>query len=132
MACLMVPGIQESLAKSQARTVYLSNLMTRRTQTHGMSAGDHLRGIERALGRKLDAVILNSAALPPEILTRYAAEDEHEVVDDLRADSRVIRADIAATVTVEQSSLDTAHRSLLRHDPKKLHSVFSQLLASKE
>ncbi len=127
MSTLIPTGTKEAFAHTNAHIVYIVNLMTRATQTHGMTAQDHVRGIEQAIGRKLDTVILNSQPVPPEILKLYEKEGEFPVTDDLQEEN-VLRAPLTSEQVVTKSQDDTAHRSLLRHDQKKLENVLKKLL----
>lgn len=128
MACLVVPGVAEAISSSEAQVAYICNLMTRRTQTHNMSAQDHVSGIEQVITKNLEYIVLNSKPIPPNILQHYATEEEFPVRDNLGADPRVIRAPVANTVAAARQRHDTAHRSVLRHDPTALRNVLAQLL----
>ncbi len=126
-AALLPDGTKSAFAQTKATIVYFINLMTRFTQTHEMSAADHLTGIEELIGRPVDKVVLNNEAIQDEMLALYAADREYPVVDDLN-DVRVIRHPLLSPQIFEKSSNDTAHRSLLRHDPEKLQAVLAQIL----
>jgi|SRR5579859_6416639 len=128
MATLVPDGIRESFAKTKAKVVYVVNLMTRFTQTHEMTANDHVTGIEKAIGRKVDFILMNSQPIPEKFLQLYAKEHEFPVVDDLDGDGRVIRAEVLSEQLNQKAQSDTAHRSLLRHDPEKLRRVLAKLL----
>lgn len=128
MACLMVPGSRESFAHSNASLVYISNLMTRKTQTNHMTARDHYLGIEQAIGKKLSTIILDNSMIAPNILEHYAKEEEYPVKDDCGDDPRVIRATIASTVGNKQTTADSVERSLLRHDSKKLQQLLQTVI----
>lgn len=128
MATLTPEGIVPAFGQSKAKIVYIVNLMTRLTQTHGMSAKDHVQGIEQVIGRKMKVIVLNSEPIPQNLLEVYAKEQEFPVVDDLDGDSRVVRAQLLSKEIFEKSNQDTAHRSLLRHDKEKLSKVLAKLL----
>ncbi|HEX7017448.1 MAG TPA: gluconeogenesis factor YvcK family protein [Patescibacteria group bacterium] len=128
MAALAPQGTAQAFAKSQAKIVYIMNLMTRRTQTAHMTAHNHVLEIERHLKKPVDLVIMNAGQIPKSILKRYAAEHEYPVTDDLEDDSRVVRADIISDAVYQASQSDTAHRSLLRHDSTKLQQVLKRIL----
>lgn len=130
LATLVVPGIRQAFKQSAARIVYLPNLMTRRTQTHDMSASQHVEKIEHAIGTSVDVILMNNAAIPQPILTAYAAEEEFPVIDDMNSDDRVIRADFIKQQPVPKAASDTTYRSLLRHDPEKLTKVLTTLVAA--
>ncbi len=128
LATLVVPGISEAFAQTKAKIVYIPNLMTRRTQTHNMTARQHVDKIAEVLGRNVDIILINNTTIPQAILKAYAAEQEFPVTDTLAADTRVIRADFLKEQPVPKTATDTAYRSLLRHDPEKLCAVFRTIL----
>ncbi len=128
MATLIPEGVQDVFAQTQAKIVYIVNLMTRLTQTHGMTAKDHVAGIEKALGKSVDVIVFNDEQIPQATLDFYAKEQEFPVIDDLGDDSRVLRAPLLSQEIYRKSSTDTTHRSLLRHDKQKLSQVLTDLL----
>jgi uncharacterized cofD-like protein len=129
LSTLVVPGIKDAFKKTNAKVMYISNLMTRRTQTHEMSISDHLGEIEEAIDKKVDYILINDSEIPENILRIYATEQEFPVKDDLHGDNRIIRAELLLDKVVEKKENDTAHRSFLRHDSKKLERVFKKVLS---
>lgn len=127
LATLVVNGIKEAFGKSKAKILYISNLMTRRTQTHGMSITDHLNEIEAAIGKSADYILINNSEIPESILKKYAAEDEYPVVDDLNGDGRIIRSELLMSRGVTQKTNDSVPRSFLRHDANKLKQAFEKV-----
>lgn len=128
MASLLPEGMSHAFAKTSAKIVYMVNLMTRLTQTNGMSARQHVEGIEKVIGRKVDYIIISNGSIPQDILDVYAASNEFPVNDDLGNDPQVIRADLVSEEVNHKSTVDTAHRSLLRHDVNKVGQVLRELL----
>ena len=130
MPNLVIGGAPEIIRRSKAKLVFIMNLMTRYTQTHNMSAINHLEIVEKQLGRKVDAVIMNNGKIPLKILKAYKEQHEYPVSDDLKkADNRrIIRANLIRSTLVKQNLSDAVHRSYLRHDPVKLKLVLSQLI----
>jgi uncharacterized cofD-like protein len=62
---LLVRGIAEALRATQALKVYVCNVATQRGETDGFSGMDHVRAIERQVGKGLfDAVLVNNL-FPP-------------------------------------------------------------------
>lgn len=129
MAVLVTPGLKKALAQSCAQLIYIVNLMTRRNQTHDMTAQDHAIGMEEALGKQLDKIIINNQSPPKKIEEVYAQAQEFSVKDDLpQNDSRVVRAPLLGEVATSTHPYDKVPRSLLRHDAGKLKSVLKQTL----
>ena len=122
---LIVPGVGEALAKSQAFKVYVCNLVTKPGQTDGYGVNDFVEEIERLAGQKfLDAVLFNTRQPSKELLEKYAGAGELAVeydTDELSAASyHAYGADLlAGTVWQNTSKSDpmAAARTLIRHDP---------------
>src|SRR3989344_835514 len=127
VAPVVVEDVGKLIAGSKAKLVYVVNLMTKYGQTYGFKASDHVREMEKYVGRKMDGVIINNAVLPAEALAKYEAEQAVQVEDDLGADPRVARADVLQPAEVEPQNGDPLKRSLLRHDPEKLAKVVVNL-----
>jgi len=128
MSTLVAEGTQAAFAKTKAKIMYVVNLMTRWTQTQNMTAQDHVVGIEAAIGRSVDLILVNTQPIPESAQSLYAKEREFPVTDDLGSDPRVIRRPIISDEVVEKIAYDTAHRSLLRHDSHKLELVLAEVL----
>lgn len=127
---LVVEGMVEALAQSHAKFIYISNLMTRFTQTHGYTAKDHLAEVERYAMRKMDFVLVNTGEIDPEVEKHYSGQKEFPVVDDLGEDQgrNIVRGDFASSVKVEQQVSDSVPRALMRHDKKKLAQALLEIL----
>lgn len=118
---LLIPGIRQAVAKSPAPTVLLLNLMTQPGETDGMTGLDHLRAVERFAGRGLvDAVLVNSSAIPGHLLEHYAETGSEPV--------RIDRSEVEALgIRVHEADL-LAAGDLIRHDPAKLAQAVMELL----
>lgn len=125
---LIVEGAGTAIRNSKAKVVVLMNLMTRYSQTHNMSAKDHLRAMESRLGRPADIVVLNNMPMNKNVLKRYEKQHEFPVVDDLEHKKSIMRVPIARESLVQQEKGDLLHRSYLRHDSKKLAVVLKKII----
>lgn len=128
IANLVIGGAKEAVWDSRALLVYVVNLMTLNSQTHGYTASDHLREVEKYSGRKMEFIIVNNQKIPEHILETYRTLEEYLVIDDLGKDKRVIRRPLLAKTSYQKPKSDALKRSLLRHDPKKLAKVLFSLL----
>lgn len=130
LANIVVKGMPEAIKETRAKVVYVVNLMTKKGQTYGFSARDHVLEIEKYLKRKIDCVIINTGIFPGSVLKKYAKEDEFPVeqnVDGL--DGRVIiKKDLLAKEEVKRVDGDILKRSLIRHDPDRLARVLVKFL----
>ncbi len=121
-------GTKEAFAQSEAKIIYVSNLMTRENQTDNMTALDHLKKIEETIGRIIDVVIINNKPIPENTIAHYEKSHEYVVSDDMRDDQRVIRADIISDQPPETELSDGLSRSFLRHDSEKLQKLFTTII----
>lgn len=129
MAVLVVPGVSKVISQSKAKIIYISNLMTRVTQTHDLTAQGHLKIIEKAINHPVDKTIINSELISDEVLAHYAGQREHPVVDDFpKNSSKVMREELLSENLVNKDYQDNTHRSLLRHDPGKLKKALQKIL----
>lgn len=128
IANLIIKGVPNAIRQSKAQVVLIINLMTIKSQTHGFTALDHLKELEKYLGKKVDYIIINDKKIPDKIEKSYKKLDEYPVVDDLAKDKRVTRGDFLASRYFKKSKADSLRRSLLRHDSGKLASCIVSLL----
>ena len=111
---LLIPGIRQALAKAQAPVVLLLNLMTQPGETDRMMGIDHLNALVRHAGSGVvDAVLVNSTAIPAPLISHYAGTYSEPVAID--------RAALEAVgVEVHEADLLAADGDLIRHDSAKL------------
>lgn len=142
---VIVQGFPDALQESNAKFVYVANLVTKYGQTHGLKLSDFVSEVHKYAGRMPDMIVQNSAALPEEVLAKYKIEQSFPIVDDwqerIQADSQF--AELAADVKREQAPLlaeeiyvkpsgDVLKRSLLRHDPHRLGTAIRALIWNNE
>jgi len=129
---ILVDGIAKAIAKSKAKKVYVLNLMTKFGQTNNFTASEHLKELEKYLGRGVvDYVLINrSKNIPLGILKRYREEKATLVKDDLgkKVRIKVVRLDLISDKVYEKLNSDKLKRSLFRHDPTKLARAIISLL----
>lgn len=126
---LLVDGMVEAIGQSSAVIINIMNLMTKKGQTTDYAASDHLKDLEQYLKRNIDIVILNKEKIPEHIVSHYAQSGEKEVEDDLKKNRRrLIYGDLISKETYTPSSIDTAQRSILRHDPEKIAAVLLRIM----
>jgi uncharacterized cofD-like protein len=131
MPNLIVSGIKTAFNRSKANLIYIVNLMTSFTQTHGMTARQHVQTIESALGRPIDQVIINNQPIPKKHLAHYATQHEFPLQDDLGQDPRATRLPLITTASVSRQPGDTVTRSYLRHDSHALAKYLYNDVVSK-
>src|SRR5947209_3938650 len=110
---LLVGGVAGAIRASQARKVYLCNVMTKHGETDHYAASDFIRAINRYLGGPVDCAVLNyHESLPRQLYEKYRREHAEPVAIDLARCYEL----------VEQLAIRplTATGALVRHDPVRL------------
>lgn len=132
---LVVPGIGEALQNTDARCVYISNLVTKPGPTDGFKVHDFADEIERlAGGTFLDVVIYNTLTPPERLLERYAHEGEYLVgVDETALEKahysaygRELMA-LNAWGGAQASDPLAGSRSFIRHDSNEVARAIMRL-----
>lgn len=119
---LLVEGISKALRDTQAKKVFIVNLMNKKGQTTNFTAKQYLEEMKRFIGKDVfDYILINDAEPAKDLLERYAAEGGL-VKNDLLDDERVVTGNFLENEMVEHDPNDAiAHtRSLIRHDARKL------------
>ncbi|MBP9690867.1 YvcK family protein [Candidatus Woesebacteria bacterium] len=127
----LVDHLKEELTRSKAQVIYNLNLMTKLGQTTGYEAIDHIRDLEKYIGRCPEYVVTNTGEIPQAVLEWYDKHDERPVLNNLRANGykgTIIEEDIINRSHIEKSSADTLTRSVLRHDSDKLATILFDII----
>ena len=111
---LLVGGVADAIRKSEARCVYVCNLMTKHGETDGFRASDFVREIHHYLGRSVDRVILHDGTLPEHLVDRYAARQQFPV----EADVANVEALVPEVITSQLLAVHGDH--LVRHNADRL------------
>lgn len=121
---IVVDSVSDAIANSKAKVVFISNLMTKLGQTHGMSHTDLANEISKYSKRRPDYVLINSREIPEDIKEKYADAKEFVIEDDLNNNNyEVLREDLIGEREIKRTKGDVLKRSLVRHDSKKLANV---------
>ena len=118
---LLVDGIVEEITQSDALKLYICNIMTQEGETEGYSVSDHIRALfHHANDHIFDYCLTNSAVVPAEVCTRYAAEGAAPIVCDREESEK-----LGVTVVEREVSLVGADGKV-KHDTAALaREIFS-------
>ncbi len=130
IAALLVPGMKEAIQSSKAKLVFVTNLMTKKGQTHWMGGAHMVTELAKYTGREPDVVLLHRGTLPEKATQAYIEKGEHPIIDDFSDDThyKVVREDLAAREEVVRDTGDVLTRSLVRHDPERLGKALHSLI----
>jgi len=117
---LLVDGISEAIAKSDALKIYVMNIMTQDGETEGCTGADHVRALLKH-GRPgiVDVCIANNAVLSDAVLKPYREEGVGPMVLDREAIE-------AMGITVREYEMATGER-YIRHDSDKLAAAILEV-----
>lgn len=83
---LLVDGVAEAIAASDAQKIYVCNIMTQDGETEGYTAADHLAALLRhGTADMVELCLANSSPIPPELAERYRAEGAEVLTVDVSA-----------------------------------------------
>ncbi|MFH1359114.1 MAG: uridine diphosphate-N-acetylglucosamine-binding protein YvcK [archaeon] len=119
---LLIKGISEAIDNSKAKKIYVCNIMTQVSQTHGLKASDHVKEILKYLNSKLDFVILNNNEPSKDLLESYKKENAFLVENDCDELEKLgVRIFLGSFLDdVEEKKLLWEKKDLLRHNPEKI------------
>jgi uncharacterized cofD-like protein len=121
MPNLLVPGLQNAIADSDALKIFICNVMTQPGETDGYSVSDHLSAVHLHVNRRLfHYVIVNNGDIPREVQEMYAEKGAQPVLLDLDEVTKQ-----GYRVIADQLVL---FRTYLRHDTGKLSRHITQLV----
>lgn len=125
---LLVRGVTRALAETNAKKVYVCNLVNKPGQTDAFTVEDYAEQIERFSGVRLDYVLYNNHRPSQELIDKYARDGEMLVEWDEAALAKKHyyasgKRLIAETAWVNQNATAdplAAQRSLIRHDADRV------------
>ena len=125
----IVEGFVDALSQSKAVIVYVCNLMSKRGQTVGMHAKEHIEEIKRYIGRAPDIALVNTTKFSDDLVSKYKAEGDHPILNNCTDDICIIKAEpLVSNEEYLLSKGDVVKRSLIRHDSKILAESLLDIL----
>ncbi len=128
---LIVPKIALAIKKSKAKKIYVMNLMTKYGQTTDYKVSDHIRDLEKYIGKNtIDFILINIKIPSPKTLKWYKKHHEVPVLDDLDKSNKykIIKANLIKDVLIDKIKGDDLKRSIIRHDPEKLAKKIIEII----
>ena len=124
---LLFPDIVQAIRRSNAKKVYVGNIMTQPGETDSFTASDHLKAIYDHVGEDLfRTVLLNNASIPSEIRMRYEEKGALPVPLD-----RIQLEKYGFTVLEDNFiSIDEEEKSV-RHNARKIADALEDLMKIK-
>ncbi len=111
---LLCKGMVDAIRGTDAKIIYVCNIMTKHGETDGFCVEDFVRVVEQYIGEGvIDYVLINTGELRADLLTKYQAEGKAPV--------RLLDRDVLLKKEVKLVERDfTSETDYIRHDPRKL------------
>lgn len=121
---LICDGVVEALGKSNAKIMYVCNMMTQPGETDNFNVSHHIKLLNKYLGkRKIDVVVVNNGKISEELTKKYETLEQKDPVIYDQENVKKLGIEVIAsdfTMIVDEN---------IRHDFKKLASyIFLYLL----
>ncbi|MDD2238846.1 MAG: YvcK family protein [Bacilli bacterium] len=123
---LMAPEIVNAINNSEAKKLYICNLITQPGETIGFSVSDHLKIFNKYLSNSIDTVIANKAKISKKVSNKYQTrEQKYPVVYDENKINEM-------GIKIISDKLYTIEDNTIRHDYlKTAYLVYSYLMGDK-
>ena len=126
----LVEGVSDALRQSDAKKVFVVNLMNRKGQTTNFKVSDYIKEITKFIGSDVfDYILVNSEAPPSDLIEVYS--EEGDLVKNDMDDPRVLEVPMLGGLQKEDGN-DLMKRNLIRHDSKKLAEVLMKIVGKVE
>ena len=118
---LLVDGVAQAIAQSDAPKIYVCNIMTQEGESEGYTAADHLEALlAHGCPGLVDLCLANSTPMLPGLVEKYQAEGAAPLVID--------RERIAALgLELVERPVAAHHGDFARHDPDKLAEALLEI-----
>lgn len=118
---LIIHDVIQALQETNAKIVYVCNIMTQRGETNDYSASDHVKAIYRHTGNNIiDTMIVNNRAINQTLLRAYEKEHAHPVKVD---HDEIAKLNIEL---IEDNLIDDS-KNIVRHNYKKVANLLYDL-----
>lgn len=123
---LLSKELVNTIDNSQAKIMYVCNMMTQPGETDDFKVSDHINVLNSYLGqKKIEVVIANTGDIPQEVLTKYATEEQKDQV--------IFDAENLTNLKLITSNYVTIENNIIRHKVNKLSvDIYDYLLESSD
>lgn len=122
---LLSEGIREAIHYSNAKIIYICNIMTKHGETNNFEVEDFVEVIEKYIGKgEIDYVLVNSAQIRPDLVEKYASEENKKPVQI--TDFTKFRGNDNSYKIIQRDLVN--ENDYIRHDPNKLSGVISDFI----
>ena len=137
ISAILADGLSDAIGESEAKLVYICNIMTQTGQTEGYTVSDHINSIQKYIQRSIDYVFVNNNLPSEDLLKEYEKEHAYPVLLDDHLDrdkTEIILEDLLSDLDFD--TLKKGERSkgkgmlagnhLIRHDADKMANILKR------
>lgn len=121
---IIVPEVVNEVNKSNAKTMYVCNLVTQPGETNGFKVSDHVKMLQNHLGENgIDIVLANSGNISKAIAKKYSTKEQKDPVplDESKLEKM--------NIEVIKDNLISIEDDIIRHDSlKTAYLIFKYLM----
>ncbi|MEA3313250.1 MAG: uridine diphosphate-N-acetylglucosamine-binding protein YvcK [Caldisericota bacterium] len=122
---LLLPSIADTVRRSRAKKVYVSNIMTEPGETDHFTAYDHIKVITDILGDNVvEYALLNKMELSNTVAKKYMGAGAEVVEPNISEIQKTKIKCIVKNFTLERGDV-------VRHNPEKLAETITNIMAGK-
>ncbi len=123
---LICKEITDAIDKSEAKVMYVCNIVTQPGETDDFKASDHINLMNSYLGKKKVSVgIFNHEEMDSELVKKYETEEQKDPV--------ILDRENLSDIEIIEDDLITSDEGIFRHDTTRLgFLIFSYLLNHKK
>lgn len=118
---LIIRDVIEAIKNTDAKTVYVCNIMTQRGETNDYTASEHVKAIHRHVDAAIiDTIVVHNELIDQETLQQYEKEEAYQVaVDNEELEGLNISI-------IEEDMIDHS-KDIVRHNYKKIAKLLLNL-----
>ncbi|MEI3507949.1 MAG: gluconeogenesis factor YvcK family protein [Bacilli bacterium] len=124
MPNLICEEVQQEIENSDAKIIYVCNVMTQPGETDDFSVSHHVRLLNKYLGkRQVDAVVVNTGDISQEIIDKYSTTEQKDIVEVDYKQLEELNVDLI------KDNYVIIENNLIRHNALKVATdIFSYLM----
>lgn len=137
ISAILAEGISEAIGESEAKLIYICNIMTQTGQTEDFTVSDHVNFIQNYIQRSIDFVFVNNNHPSEELLEEYKRDNSFPVILDShisRTKTEVILTDLLLDLDMDKLKQNERVQGenmhigthLIRHDPEKMAAILNR------
>ena len=115
---MVISQVSEKIRESEAKKIYISNVMTQHGETDNFTVSNHIEAINKHVGENIfDIVIANSRVFEEDILERYRKEKQEAVEIDYEKINEL------GIKLIENYNVGIVENNTIRHNAEKVSEL---------